>query len=233
MSRILAGIVAWNEADSIGKAIRSVAAYVDGIVVVDAVFHGNVVGMGTCSDDEQEDVVRAVYAGPTTYLRPYRRLWEDEARNLYLDCADPGDWILVIDGDEILVGDHRPLMARVETIRATADQGTLPPAYAVAVYSTAVLFPGHAPDVTPVQYQAVPVIAHRGWQPRLFRVRRGLRYRKNDQGKRHTAYMGETPFGVGAERIDDFLILNDHVAQTWARYQADYAWETHEARVGA
>lgn len=227
MTRILAGIVAWNEADTIAHAIRSVTAYVDGIVIVDAVFHGNEAAEGVESTDRQEARARAAAGSvPVTYVRPGRRLWEDEARNLYLDAAEIHDWILVIDGDETLVGDHRAVEHRVSSIRDLEPEW-LPTAYTVAVHTTAVLFPGHAPDMPPHVYDSAPVITHRGWQPRLFQVRAGLRYAKNPHGKRHTAYIGERSFGDGAERTTDFLILNDHVRQSWERYQADYAWETH------
>jgi hypothetical protein len=229
MTRIVACIVAWNEEESIARTIRSVKAYVDRVILVDAVFHGNALATGDRSDDATvAEATRACGALPLTVLSPGRRVYEDEARNLYLAALAPGDWCLVIDGDETLYGDHAAVLY---------ERGLVQEGYAavgvgvrhVLVYTTAVLVDGQAPEVTAEAYASAPVICTAGWQPRLFLYREGLEYEER-AGERHQVYdrdggrVGDEPtaqFGLA------FTILNDHVRQTHARYLGDYAWETH------
>ena len=76
-----------NEADHLARCLRSAKPIVDEIVVVD-----------TGSRDRSADIARAFGA------RVYEHRWRDdfsEARNVSISKAS-GDWILVLDGDEVV-----------------------------------------------------------------------------------------------------------------------------------
>lgn len=213
---VAACYVAWNEAGEISDSIRSVKAYVDRFVVVDVAFTANPAPGPAQSTDGQRAVVEAACAGvPLTYIEPGRRLEQHVARDLYLAEVGRGAWLIALDGDEVLVGDHKEVL---ELFRH-------PPATAVAlrVFSTALLTPGMAPDVTPEVYVTAPVIATAGWQPRLFQRVNGLRHRPAWEG---VGWRDDTTPVLGGPRSAAAIIVNRHTAQDWAGYQADYAWET-------
>ncbi len=78
-----------NEARNIVRCLKSVASYVDEIVVVDMQSQDETVGLARKFTDK-------IYSHPNTgYVEP--------ARNFAINKAK-GDWILLIDADEVLTG---------------------------------------------------------------------------------------------------------------------------------
>lgn len=229
MSQVVACYVAWNEAGQIAESLRSVKAYVDRYVVVDAVFDANPAA-GTHSADGTRDICESICAPvPLTYIESDVRLTQDVARNRYLDELDEGDWPLIIDGDEVLYGDHDEALALFDEIRAGIDTHAL----LVPVYTTAVLFDGNAPDVTVAAYATNPTVHTWGWQPRLFQNWKALRYRVNQFGVPHGVYDETGEFvGQGGLYEKRVFLINHHVRQSYTGYQNDYARETEEQARG-
>lgn len=216
--------VAWNEAALIGESIRSIKAYVDRFVVVDCAFSSNPTPGDVASSDGMREVVEAAAAGkPLTYIVPPGRLEEQDARNRYLAELELDEWALLLDADEILVGDHA-------TIRALLDDGLhkIWPAGGLRIFTAAVMFNGNADAMPEAVYGSAPIITTSGWQPRIVQKRPGLRYQRDElPGGRftHGVLWLDSYRLVGHELGEPFL-LNRHVSQSFAGYQADYAWET-------
>lgn len=225
---IAALLVAYNEEATIADAIRSVKAYVDRFVVIDSVFVGYP-ATGTHSSDRTREVALAAAAPrPITYVQSDRKLTETEARNLALAMLAPGEWGLVIDGDEILYGDLTAARALFASLDA---RGREKDAIHVRVYSTLVLHEGSAPDVDRAAYANVPVVATWGWQPRLVRMREGLEYRLNGNGITPGTFDADGGFAGDDDRSTwdadvTLLVVNRHVAQDFDGYQRDYVWES-------
>ena len=225
MTQIVACYVACNEEAQIAESLRSVKAYVDRYVIVDSVFAASPVA-GTHSTDRTREICERVCAPvPLTYIESGERLHQDVARNLYLEQLDDGDWVFVIDGDEVMYGDHSGLRAVFDGIRSGIDTH----AVLIPVYTTAVLFDGFAPEVSPAEYETNATINTWGWQPRLFRARSDLRYRVNTLGVPHGVYDAAGEFvGQGGTYNETLFLINHHVRQTYAGYQNDYARELAE-----
>src|SRR5205814_6545341 len=102
------------------------------------------------------------------------RLSEPEARNLYLTVTRDA-WILVMDGDEQMYGDHDAVMQLFTDVR----QGLHRDGVELSVFTVAVNFNGNAPDMDRESYETNPLISTRGTQARLLKnsVQRGLVYR--------------------------------------------------------
>ncbi len=209
---LVACVVAVNEPDLIVDCLRSVLAYVEHVVVIDALFHGN---PATHSGMEQESVVRAlVPSAALTYVRLGGRVSEAEARQAYVDVLDAGDWGLIIDSDEVLLADHgRMVHFLVEGLHGAA--------YAMPVYTQQVMFKGQAPEMTPEHYASGPVIWSGGQQVRLFRKQSDLLYVNPPGGTTPGLY--STHWITG--HLGEGIILNRHVSQPWRRYLDDYQWE--------
>lgn len=85
-------LIAWNEADNIGRCLKSAEAFVDEIVVVD-----------TGSTDCTREIAKAMGA------KVIQVKWQNDfsaARNVSLENAT-GDWILFLDCDEELDAESR------------------------------------------------------------------------------------------------------------------------------
>lgn len=229
MPDIWAVYVVANEADHIADSIRSVKAYVDGFVVVDALFQANPTPSDptiSSSTDATPEIFRHLTtAEPTKRLTYYAspvRLTEVQARNLALDLVPPGDWALVIDGDERLCGDWSSMICLLEAIRSGHPVNNAE-AYWIQVFTTAVNVNKGADTVTPDEFSTRPIISTAGPMPRLFRVNPILGY---------TVIPGaSTPIlSLTGPRYDvpngEMFLINDHVRQSYASYQNDYVWET-------
>jgi len=102
-----------DESETLGRCLGSVAPLVDEIVIVD-----------TGSRDQTVSIAEKAGAGVI------RAPWNDDfsaARNLSLEAAS-GEWILVVDADEVLENAHR---ARLEERLRSHDA----PAYSVEIVS--------------------------------------------------------------------------------------------------
>lgn len=223
MKDIVACYVVANEAEHIAESIRSVKAYVDRFVIVDSLFETNPLP-GTHSTDDTRRVAHTAAAGkPLDYIVSDERLDEPTARNLYL-AASRGDWILVMDGDEQLYGDHARVLELFEDVRAEKIwDGVL-----LAVYTVAVNFNGNAPEMDELSYEVNPLISTRGEQARLLdnAAERGLTYRHTPLGIGHVAFDRHGLFASGdAPYRDEAFIINHHTRQSYEGYQRDYVWE--------
>ncbi len=142
MSRLSLCLIAKNEADVIGRCLASVRDVADELIVVD-----------TGSTDATPDLARAAGALVSTFD------WKDDfsaARNAALDRAS-GEWVLILDADEELAEDSRPL------VRPLIDRAAGTAAYQVTVRSL-------QPPNELLRYQDTRIA-------RLFRRLPGVRFR--------------------------------------------------------
>lgn len=233
MSEIVACYVVANEAAHLAESIRSCKAYVDRYVIIDSLFTTSPLEGVASTDGTRQVAERACAGKPLDYVVPGRRLTEPEARNEYL-ARTRGDWVLIIDGDEQLLGDHQSVLALADTLRRSTSGVALD----VAVYTVAVNANGNAPDLGPEVYDTAPLITTVGRQARLVRnvPELELGYRISPIGLGHTMYdrLGRY-VGALATPVHSLFIVNHHTRQPYAGYLADYEWETRaitEARGG-
>lgn len=215
-----------NEADHLADSLRSVKAYVDRYVIVDSLFESNPQA-GTHSSDETRSVALEACEGrPVVYIESTERLDEPRARNRYLE-ESVEDWVLMLDGDEQLYGDHEG----IERLLARVRMGRVVRAVDIPVYTVAVLYQGQAAEMDAESYRRNPLISTRGSQPRLFFNGPGVRYAfdQGDHGWGGALYEG-TRFLTGTVQTDDAFIINHHTRQSFASYQNDYVWETSASR---
>ena len=225
----------WNEAQTIADSMRSVKAYVDRFIVIDGAYSTNPFLGPVASIDNTREIVEAITRPlPLTYIVTPERMVEHEARNLYIALAHPGEWLWLLDGDEILYGDYGEITGLVEhpPVCGAAD---------LRVLTTAVWLGqggrvGYVEDVLTAgadkeTYANAAVVATAGWQPRFVRNDPGLLWRPTWVG------MGMTRPGIGpggalvGERSNAAWIINHHVAQPYSGYVRDYAWETNQQQV--
>jgi glycosyltransferase involved in cell wall biosynthesis len=215
---IVAGIVAYNEERLIVEAIRSVKEYADKIVVVDVGFTENAAAEAHSTDRTRGAAEYAANPVPLVYAEETEKLSEVDARNGVLTLCTQKDWLLVIDADEVLIGDHdsvSELMTWVRSGRWTTE------ALGLAVYTRNIRHEGQAPEIGEEAYQVNPIVSSLGIQPRLFPVR-DHRYR-SDAGAPGLYHQGEW-VGTGSLVTEGFLI-NNRVGQSFEAYQGDYAWQ--------
>lgn len=225
----------WNEAQTIADSMRSVKAYVDRFIVVDGAYSTNPAPGPVASTDATREIVERIARPlPLIYIVPPERMVEHEMRNLYIAAADPGEWLWLPDGDELLYGDYAEI----------ADLVSHPPESGAAdlrILTTAVWLGqggrvGYVEDVLVAgadaeTYATAAVVATAGWQPRFVRNDPGLAWRPTWVG------MGMTRPGIGpgealvGERSTAAWIINHHVAQPYAGYVRDYAWESNQQQV--
>lgn len=223
----------FNESRLIAESILSVKAYVDRYVIVDSVFKSNAVDATHSTDDTRAICERLCASVPLLYIESLVKLSEDEARNSYLAEVPHGDWLLVIDGDEVLYGAHEGIESLIrnnfdERVPSRLD------AVAVPVFTTAVKFNGMGGDVDAVTYEQAARINTVGYSARFQRSRPGLEYRQvvvaegpyAGELALHGLYHGAEYVGDSNSRTNAAFLINHHTRQSHAEYLADYAWET-------
>ena len=235
--QIVAAYIVCNEAPSIAESIRSVKAYVDRFVIIDAAFLTNPMpDEVTHSTDNTRSIAEAACAAgpdprPLYYIESSARLLQFYARNAYLELINPPDWVFVIDGDEVFYGDHATILATFASIR----EGRIKKSLALPVYTTAVLVPKMAPDVTPAEYALNPLVSTMGYMPRLFAADTNLRYGWATGGSTPVlTYRGEAGWPDQAlwpahnTPPDSMFLINHHTRQTHQSYLDDYTWATEQ-----
>lgn len=229
--QIVACYVTANEADNLAESIRSLKAYVDRFVIIDAIFIANP-HPNTHSSDNSRQVAERLCAAPPekplTYIESAAKLTQAYARNAYLEQVQPPDWAFVVDSDEVLYGNHESILETIAAIksRAIVDNLTIP------VYTVAVNVAKNAPEITPEEYDTAPLITTVGDMPRLFAAQHNLRYTVErgqstpaltfEDEYHKTCYLKPTAYYPGP----DMFLINHHTQQSLEAYQNDYVWET-------
>jgi hypothetical protein len=222
---MIACYVACNEADVIAESLRSVKAYVERFVVVDAVFSANPLEATHSTDNQREVCERICAPVPLTYIEADRKLPQEAARNRYLDEVPEGEWIVNLDGDEVLYVDYFVALE----VMSWLQHGNDVDAINVPILSAAVLNTGMALDIAQDTYETAPIVHTQGYAPRFFRNRAALRYREyiapNGIVDNQGLYEGTKLLASKAPRDARMTIVNHHVRQSWQGYQADAIWE--------
>lgn len=230
---IVACYVASNEAGLLVDSIRSVKAYIDKIVVIDAVFTRNPINATHSTDDSMARALAIADAEPRreiVYVESSIKLTEAQARSCYLNYLLAGvDWGFIIDSDEMLYGDYTKTMGLFAGLR-TQKPGSphAPVAFDMAVFTTAPLTHKSAPETEPFEYQTAPIISYYGSMPRIFGATSDVAYAE--------AKFGVTPFLIsrssgrpikGDHLIDPkgAFLVNHHTRQSLESYRNDYEWE--------
>jgi glycosyltransferase involved in cell wall biosynthesis len=245
--------VVCNEAASLGESIRSLKAYVDRFVIIDAAFlHSPLPLEATHSTDDTRAVATAACAAhpskPLHYVESAARLPQFYARNAYLEFIQPPDWVFVVDGDEVFYGDHYEILATFAAIR----EGRINHSLALPVYTTAINVDKMADEVTPDEFTTAPIIATMGYMPRLFAAATNLRYTVpagastpaltflNDGVTPGIGTFAD-PLGAPVQRLPNqylwpvhnappgnLFLINHHSRQSFDGYLDDYAWATEQ-----
>ena len=146
---------------------------------------------------------------------------ETAARDLALSYLRPGDWGLIIDGDECLYGDHEALLALACFLPFAATVRSV----AIPVHTTAVLHDGDAPSMSRDDHAGKPLISTSAYMIRLFRMARGLHY---ELPSGHITPMLTSEDGDVLTPDLEFpgaFLINRHATQPFDVYQNDYVWE--------
>lgn len=215
---VTAAISVWNDEMTIADTIRSIKAYADRFVVVDCAYLGNQGAPN--STDRTREIVEGLVGDRLTYITPPERLHQHEARDLYLEPIREGDWLFVLDADELLVG-GRDAIARLFA---------RPPSPVVSfnIFTTQLVAEGLAPDVSEETYSRAPIIQTRGIQPRLFQKRDGLRHRPTWEG---VGWANDHESPLRGELVENIFVYNSNVAQPYSSWQTDFLWKTSHQRL--
>lgn len=104
--RVVACVNVYQDAGFLPECLEALQAQVDALVVVDGAYRDfPSYGPDAQSTDGTQEI--ALLAGATLIEAPDRIAWRDEIvkRNRYLDVCGPGDYLIVVDADEILEGE--------------------------------------------------------------------------------------------------------------------------------
>ena len=218
---IVATYCVYNEADLIAESIRSVKAFVDRFVIVDAAFVDNPVE-ATHSTDATREVAEAAAAPLTlTYIESDRKIGLAQARNISFGLLDPDDWALVIDGDETLLGERAELQEMFGEVRSRKITEPI----GIDVYTAVVLFKGHAPAIDETAYRTLPIVHTRGHQARLLPMA-GVEWKRTPT-PRGTYGMYLNGDIIKGHAVDPrAVIINQRIRQSYEHYQLDYIRET-------
>ncbi len=181
--KIVACYSVYNEAALIRSSLDSVKHYVDEVFVADGAYR-----LDKLSDDETYDIIDDCLTGMDDDIG---RLWlnkpnltEIEKRNILYSGVPGGNWIFIIDGDEICVGDVK---RGLEKVRASEF-----PICEVQVFNN-----------------GRPWM----WFPRFFRSRRDFHLKGNHWTYKYGGEVVWEGAGVKVPtlRINDFVIINCNV----------------------
>lgn len=221
---MIAYYVVWNEAEQIAKSIRSVKAYVDGFAFLDIAFDSNPTEATHSTDTTRKVVYDTAAPLPVTYIESDVKMREDEARSRLMRWVPDGEWMIGLDGDEVLYAKHDDMLELTASL-ATRSEDILQ----LRVYTTAAL--GYVPaNGTEAQFQTAPVISSCGWAPRILRNKPGLHVERMQPKPDKFTYGGiwlyDKYVGNLGPHLEQAFIVNDHAAQSFAGYQYDHAWES-------
>ncbi len=208
--KIIACYIVCNEETLIADSIRSVKAYVDGFVIYDSAFIVNPISATHSTDRTREICEKVCVPLPLTYIEATEKTTLQTARTRCQEQVAEGDWVLIIDADECLYGNHKDILAILEQIKT----GQLQKVVSFPVYTTAVLFHGMGKDMPPDQYELNPVINTGDYMTRFFQNEKGMYWQ--DLGLRDkTGYM---VIDGKRNRTDKMFIINHHTRQRYDYY---------------
>ena len=229
--KIVACYVVCNEARLIADSLRSVKAYVDAYVIVDSVFTSNSINATHSTDQTRTVCERICHPVPLTYIEAQEKMTEQQARNLYINQVPDGDWILWLDGDEVLYGDNAALNKVFKEIR----EGKIKHAMSCRVYTTAVLCHGLGKDVPAEAYAVNPRINTFGYQTKLYQKQAGYHHKEvriKQQGNKIELTYEDACYDADDILVTDrnrnptdlMFVINHHVSQTHQEYVSDCVW---------
>ena len=234
MPRIFACYVVYNEAQLIAESLRSVKAYVDGFVVIDVAFPHNP-SPGTHSSDDTRAICEAVCPPvPLTYVESNVRINQWDARNRYLELVPDGDYVFIVDGDEVLHGDYREIQPWIRSLRAAGQLDA-----SLKVFTTAVSvrlsdaeIDQLAGRLPPEMYATAPVVNTAGFMTRFVKNdrSRGLHYRLNAQGVWGSGLYDRTEECISRAEDESapMFLVNHHARQSYASWVVDLDRERAE-----
>jgi glycosyltransferase involved in cell wall biosynthesis len=217
--KLVASYVVFNEARLISESLRSVKAYVDRYVIVDSAFTSNPIDATHSTDTTRKVCERVCHPVPLTYLESSRKLTEQAARNTYLTQVQDDDWILWLDGDEVLYGNHKDALALFNQIR----DGTVRDCVSILVYTSAVFFHGLGVDMPATAYCLNPLITTTGFMTKLYQKRKGYHHKDQADVLEHAVYDAEDQLvtnGVN-NRVSNIFAINHHTRQSHKEYVED------------
>jgi len=216
---IVACYAVCDEANIIAESIRSVKAFVDRFVFVDSAYT-HYPRPGTHSSDGTRQIAEAIAAPvPVTYIESDVRMNQPAARNRYIDELAPDDWALVVDADEVLIGERTAARALFRGLRERAE-----PAVSIRVFTQVALAHGWGKDLTPEEYARAPLSATVGWMPRLFRAGDGYRYRDEEVIFSAGLWRGKELLNNAAVRDDSAFLVNRRACRSHESYVNGCLW---------
>jgi hypothetical protein len=204
----------------ISESLRSVKAYVDRFVIVDSVFTSNSIDATHSTDKTREICERVCDPISLTYIESDRKLTEQDARNRYLQEVEDEDWVLWLDGDEVLYGNHKDVLALFNQIR----EGAIRDCASISVYTTAVFFHGLGVDMPADAYDTNPLISTVGYMTKLYQKQKGFHYKNDPLVSEHAVYDENDRLVTNGlnNRASFMFVINHHTRQTHQEYVADY-----------
>jgi len=228
-TKVIACYVVFNEEENIARSIRSVKAYVDGVVIVDACFKSNTkygAEITHSTDNTMDAAIDACKDIPLEYIEAHTRLNEQEARNLYLRCIEEGDWALYIDGDEVLYGEYSSINSMFKDIH----QGVYNECISCRVYTEVIKYAGMGVDMPRREFDENPIINTCGFMSKLFRMKKGHHYITEGRVTEHAIYDKDDVLVTTGmlNRTCSFFIINHHLRQSHESYQNDGVWALNQ-----
>lgn len=218
---IVATYCVYNEADLIAESIRSVKAYVDRFVFIDAAFTTNPVEATHSTDDTRRIAEEVAAPLPVTYVESDTKLDLARARNMSFGLLDEDDWALVIDGDEVLLGERTELRDMFAAVRGRIAQDPI----GMAIFTAVVQFQGHAPAINEAGYRTLPIVHTRGNQSRLLPVA-GVEWMRTPTPRGTYGMYRDGVLIKGHNPDPRAVIINQRIRQSYEHYQLDYIRET-------
>jgi len=149
--KIVAGLCVYREADGIKYTLDSIHPFVDQIIVLDGPFTNfpDMPDDGTRQISERYDNVRYITTA---------RMSETKKRSMFFDLIDHGDFLLIIDGDEVLQGAPEDIVGSFGRVRVSFHTRV----FWIPMTARSANWPGQEFNLGP--------------RPRLIRVEKGMHY---------------------------------------------------------
>jgi len=220
--KLVACYVVCNEEQSIVDSLRSLKAYVDEYVIIDSVFTSNPIP-ATHSTDQTRLVSEIICTPiPLTYIESDKKLTEQQARNLYLSQVKDYDWLVWLDGDEVLYSRHTDMLRIIEDIKANRIVNCI----SVPTFTTAILFKGLGKDMPPKEFATNPIISTWDYQTKFIQKKPGYQYLDEMDIFEDACYDHDHKLVTNntRNRMDEIIVINHHAQQSHESYVNDCIW---------